>query len=174
MQLPLIQELRQAGVVTEIQVGIAEYKVSRQPNRLITYSLGSCVGVSLYDPIARVGGLIHIMLPDSTQFNNITKPSKFADLGIPLLLNELRRQGARSANLQAKLAGGAQMFSGAHDKFEFNIGKRNAIMARQTLKNLGIKIVAEELGGNRGRTMILDTVDGQVFIRTRGSQIKVI
>ncbi|HBC91365.1 MAG TPA: chemotaxis protein CheD [Pelotomaculum sp.] len=167
-------QVSQAVLVTEIQVGIAELKVAGHPDRLITFSLGSCVGVSLYDPFTRVGGLIHIMLPDSTQFNNVTKPAKFADLGIPLLFSEIRRYGARSANLQAKLAGGAQMFSGSNDKFELNIGGRNAMMARQTLKKLGIKILAEELGGNRGRTMILDTVSGQVFIRMAGSQLKVI
>jgi chemotaxis protein CheD len=165
---------KQAVPVTEIQVGIAELKVTGQPNRLITYSLGSCVGVTLYDPLTKVGGLLHLMLPDSTQFNNVTKPAKYANLGIPLLLSEVRRKGGRSANLQAKLAGGAQMFSGMNDKFELNIGKRNAIMAIQTLKKLGIKIVAEDLGGNRGRTMILDTISGQVFIRTMGNQIKVI
>jgi chemotaxis protein CheD len=165
---------KQAVPVTEIQVGIAELKVTGQPNRLITYSLGSCVGVTLYDPLTKVGGLLHLMLPDSTQFNNVTKPAKYANLGIPLLLSEVRRKGGRSANLQAKLVGGAQMFSGMNDKFELNIGKRNAIMAIQTLKKLGIKIVAEDLGGNRGRTMILDTISGQVFIRTMGNQIKVI
>lgn len=176
MQMSLMQEslFKQAAPVTEIQVGIAELKVAGQPNRLITFSLGSCVGVTLYDPFTRVGGLLHIMLPDSTQFNCVTKPAKYADLGIPLLLSEVRRKGGRSANLQAKLAGGAQMFSGMHDKFELNIGKRNAIMAIQTLKKLGIKIVAKDLGGNRGRTMSLDTISGQVFIRTMGNQLKVI
>jgi chemotaxis protein CheD len=167
-------QVRQAALVTEIQVGIAELKVAGQPDRLITFSLGSCVGVTLYDPLTRVGGLLHIMLPDSTQFNNVTKPAKFADLGIPLLLREIRRRGGKSANLQAKLAGGAQMFSGSNAKFELDIGKRNATAARQTLQSLGIKILAEELGGNRGRTMILDTVNGQVFIRTVGTQLKVI
>ena len=167
-------QVRQTALVTEIQVGIGEFKVAGQPDRLVTFSLGSCVGVTLYDPLTRVGGLLHIMLPDSTNFNNITKPAKFADLGIPLLLCEIRRRGGKSANLQAKLAGGAQMFSGSNKKFELDIGKRNAIMARQTLHSLGIKILAEELGGNRGRTMILDTANGQVFIRTAGSQIRVI
>lgn len=160
--------------VTEIQVGIAELKVAGQPHRLITLGLGSCVGVTLYDPVTKVGGLLHIMLPDSTQFNNVTKPAKFADLGIPLLVSEVLRKGGRAGNLQAKLAGGAQMFSGLNEKFVLNIGERNITMARQTLKRLGIKILAEEVGGNRGRTMILDTATGQVFIRTVGSQLKVI
>ena len=166
--------VNRAVPVTEIQVGIAELKVGGQPERLITLGLGSCVGVTLYDPVTRVGGLLHIMLPDSTQFSNVTKPAKFADLGIPLLVLEIRRNGGRISNLQAKMVGGAQMFSGMNDNFVLNIGKRNVIMARQTLKSLGIKILAEEVGGNRGRTMILDTFSGKVFIRTVGSQLKVI
>lgn len=166
--------VNQAAPVTEIQVGIAELKVATQPHRLITLGLGSCVGLTLYDPVTRVGGLLHIMLPDSTQFTNVVKPAKFADLGIPLLISEIRRVGGRVTNLQAKMAGGAQMFSGLNEKFVLNIGERNINMARQTLKGLGIKVMAEEVGGNRGRTMILDTDNGQVFLRTVGSQLKVI
>ncbi|MCL6635396.1 MAG: chemotaxis protein CheD [Peptococcaceae bacterium] len=164
----------QAVPVTEVQVGIAELKVAGQPHRLITLGLGSCVGVTLYDPVVKVGGLLHIMLPDSTQFNNVTKPAKFADLGIPLLVSEVTKSGAKLANLQAKMAGGAQMFTGMNEKFMLNIGERNIAMARQALRKLGIKILAEEVGGNRGRTMILDTVTGQVLIRTVGAPLKVI
>lgn len=176
MQLAPVRatRLNQAAPVVEIQVGIAELKVTEQPDRLITLGLGSCVGVTLYDPARKVGGLLHIMLPDSSQFNNVNKPAKFADLGIPLLISEIKRRGGRVTNLQAKMAGGAQMFSGFNDKLVLNIGERNIIMARQTLKNLGIKVIAEDVGGSRGRTMILDTVNGQVTVRTVGSQIKII
>lgn len=164
----------QAAPVTEFQVGIAELKVAGRPGRLITLGLGSCVGGALFDPATGGGGLLHIMLPDSTQFSNVTKPAKFADLGIPLLVSEIRRNGGRTNNLQAKLAGGAQMFSGLNEKFLLNIGERNTAMARQVLRSLRIKILAEEVGGNRGRTMILDTVSGGVLIRTVGAQVKVI
>lgn len=160
--------------VTEIHVGIAEMKVSFQPNRLITMGLGSCVGVALYDPVNRIGGLLHIMLPDSTMFDNVTKPAKFADLGIPLLVAQIRRKGGKVNYLQAKMAGGAQMFSGANEKFMLNIGERNVSSARSALNRLGIKVLAEEVGGSRGRTMILDTINGQVLIRTVGAQLKVI
>jgi len=164
----------QLAVPAEIQVGIAEYKVARQPDRLITLGLGSCVGIALYDPVARVGGLLHVMLPDSRQFSNASKPAKFADLGIPLLVQEIARWGGRPANLQAKIAGGAQMFTGMSGKFMLNIGERNVAMTRQILNELGIRILAEDVGGTRGRTMILDTATGQVLIRTVGSQLKVI
>jgi len=149
-------------------------KVAGQPDRLITLGLGSCVGVTLYDPVTKAGGLLHFMLPDSTQFSNVTKPAKFADLGIPLLLSEIERIGRRAGSLQAKMAGGAQMFSGLNGKFMLDIGDRNIVSARQVLKKLGLRITAEEVGGNRARTMILDTATGQLFIRTAGSQIKVI
>ncbi|MBM7854232.1 chemotaxis protein CheD [Desulfohalotomaculum tongense] len=164
--------MQPAKALREIQVGIADYKVAAAPNKIITLGLGSCVGVTLYDPKIKVGGLLHIMLPDSTQFKNVNKPAKFADLGIPLILEELERKGAVKTRLQAKLAGGAQMFSGMDKKFILNIGQRNAEMTRKILKSLGIKILAEELGGNRGRTMILDLNSGVVTIRTIGSPIK--
>ncbi|MFZ5632047.1 MAG: chemotaxis protein CheD [Bacillota bacterium] len=158
----------------EIQVGIADYKIARDPGRLITLGLGSCVGVSLYDPVHRVGGLLHVMLPDSAQFNNVNKPAKFADLGIPLMIRELQRAGAFVNRLQAKLVGGAQMFTGLDDKMTLNIGQRNTEKSREILKQMGIPILSEEVGGNRGRTMILDTSTGEVIIRTLGNKLKVI
>lgn len=158
----------------ELQVGIADYKITRDPGRLITLGLGSCVGVSLYDPLTKIGGLLHVMLPDSTQFNNVNRPAKFADLGIPLLVQELQKKGAGGRRLQAKLVGGAQMFSGLDDSLVLNIGQRNVEKARAVLKELGIKILAEEVGGNRGRTMILDTADGKVIVRMLGNVQKVI
>jgi chemotaxis protein CheD len=158
----------------EIQVGIADYKVAVSPHRLITLGLGSCVGVALYDPISKVGGLLHIMLPDSTQFNNVTKPAKFADTGIPLMIDDIKRRGGSTGRITAKLAGGAQMFSGLDEKFVLNIGQRNSVMVKEILSKMGIRVLAEELGGNRGRTMIFDIASGQVTIRTIGSPIKVI
>lgn len=158
----------------EIQVGIADYKIARLPGRLITLGLGSCVGVTLYDPTHKIGGLLHVMLPDSTQFNNVTKPAKFADLGIPLMISEMKALGAMVSRLEAKLVGGAQMFSGLDNKLNLNIGLRNTEKSREILKALDIPIMSQEVGGNRGRTMILDTVTGEVLIRTLGNKMKVI
>lgn len=159
---------------SEIQVGIADYKIAREPTRLITLGLGSCVGVSLYDPIRRLGGLLHVMLPDSIQFSNVTKPAKFADLGIPLIIKEMQLMGASLNRMQAKLVGGAQMFSGLDDKMTLNIGQRNTEKSREVLKIIGIPVLCEEVGGNRGRTMILDTQTGNITIRTLGNKLKVI
>jgi len=158
----------------DIQVGIADYKIAVQPNRLITLGLGSCVGITFYDPFSKMGGLLHVMLPDSKQFKSVNKPAKFADTGIPLVLSEMKRLGARLGRLQVKIAGGAQMFSGLSEKFTLNIGERNSQATKVSLKSLGINILAEDLGGSKGRTMILDTTSGQVMIRTLGSHIKVI
>jgi len=160
--------------IAEVQVGIADYKIAREPVKLITLGLGSCVGVSLFDPVTKLGGLLHVMLPDSTQFNNVNKPAKFADLGIPLIVKEMQSKGASISRLQAKLVGGAQMFSGLDDKMTLNIGQRNADKSRDVLKKMGIRILVEEVGGNRGRTMILDTLTGQVIIRTLGNKLQVI
>ncbi|MBE3588280.1 MAG: chemotaxis protein CheD [Thermoanaerobacteraceae bacterium] len=169
-----MEPARAINNIVEIQVGIADYKTAREPARLITLGLGSCVGVSLYDPALKLGGLLHLMLPDSTQFTNVTKPAKFADLGIPLLIQEMQKEGASPSRLKAKLVGGAQMFSGLDSKMILNIGQRNVEKARQMLKEYGIPILAEEVGGNRGRTMIFDTSTGQVSIRMLGNKLKVI
>lgn len=164
----------EAATEKELRVGIADYKVTKGPGRLITLGLGSCVGVGIYDPSTHIAGLLHIMLPDSTKFNKVTNQAKFADLGIPLLLQEMYRAGARRHGLVAKLVGGAQMFTGADDKLTLNIGERNVEKTREILKQSGIKIIAEDVGGNRGRTMILDATDGKVYVRTLGKEIKVI
>ncbi len=158
----------------EIQVGIADYKITKNPNRLITLGLGSCVGVTLYDPVSKVGGLLHVMLPDSANFKDVTKPAKFADLGIPLLIREVSSIGGVFGRLKAKLVGGAQMFSGLDNKLSLNIGLRNTEKSRDVLKSLGIPIIAEDVGGNKGRTMILDTTNGEVLIRTLGAKVQVI
>ena len=158
----------------EIQVGIADMKVSPSPNKIVTLGLGSCVGVTFYDPASKVGGLLHIMLPDSKQFNTAMKPAKFADTGIPLLLAEFKRLGGKVHNIQAKIAGGAQMFSGPNQKMALNIGERNVDMTKKVLREIGIRLLANETGGSRGRTMILDTNNGEVTIRTVGTPLKII
>lgn len=158
----------------DINVGIAGYHISRSPNRIVTLGLGSCVGICIYDPHPKVGGLVHIMLPDSTQFHDTGKPGKFADIGIPLLVEEILREGGRPARLVAKLAGGAQMFSGNDKTSALDIGRRNIEAARQALASLNVRIAAEDVGGSQGRTVFFDLGSGQVTIRTMGNKYKVI
>lgn len=155
-------------------MGIAECGVARSPQRLLTLGLGSCVGVTLYDSVIRVGGLAHVMLPDSKQFRSGGKPAKFADLGVAVLIRDLQRAGCRNGRMVAKLAGGAQMFSGNNRATQMNIGERNIEAVRWALKEAGIKIVAEEVGGSAGRTIILDMSDGCLTIRTLGRAVRVI
>lgn len=159
----------------EIKVGIADFKAAKAPSRIITLGLGSCVGITLYDPATKIGGLVHVMLPDSSQFKNRTNLAKYADTGISLLLDELLKMGARRFSIQAKLAGGAQMFNFSPKAGStLNIGMRNVEMSKKILKKLGIKILGEDTGGNYGRTMILDTTTGDVTIRSVGSPLRIL
>ena len=94
-----------------IKVGMADLKACKCPDSLTTLGLGSCVGVALYDPVTKVSGLLHCMLPDSTQFRNNTNVAKFADTGIDELIKQMKSLGANDSRLVAKIAGGAQMFA---------------------------------------------------------------
>lgn len=156
----------------EIKVGIADMNTASSPDRIITVGLGSCIGIALYDRTKALGGLAHIMLPDSTQFNNITNPLKFADLAIPLLIEQLERLGASKRNLKAKIAGGASMFNFSDKSMIMDIGNRNGIAVKNTLDKYSIPVIAEDVGGNKGRTMIFDTADGLVQIKTVGVGMK--
>ncbi|MBU5591121.1 chemotaxis protein CheD [Clostridium sp. MSJ-4] len=158
--------------INEVRVGIADLNIVYSPGKIITVGLGSCIGIAFYDRTASLGGLAHIMLPDSTQFNNVTNPLKFADLAIPLLLERMEKQGARRRNIKAKIAGGASMFNFSDKSMITDIGNRNGIAVKQTLEKLSIPILAIDVGGNKGRTMILDASNGVVQIRTVGMGIK--
>ena len=152
--------------ICEIRVGIADYKAAYTPSKIITIGLGSCVGVVLLDIIYRIGGLAHIMLPDSTQFSNIANPAKFADLAIPILLNKMESMGADKSNIVAKIGGGASMFNFSDRNLIMDIGNRNVESVKNTLKGLSIPIEGEDTGGNQGRTMLLDIGKGKTFIKT--------
>lgn len=158
--------------VKEYRVGIADLNVAKSPDKIITVGLGSCIGIALYDKINGIGGLLHIMLPDSTQFKNVTNPLKFADLGIPILIDKMKEKGANVRNLRAKISGGASMFNFSDKSMIMDIGRRNIESVKKKLNELSIPILAEEVGGNKGRTMILDTSNGVVQIKTVGVGIK--
>ncbi|MFL0197075.1 chemotaxis protein CheD [Clostridium sp. WILCCON 0269] len=158
--------------IREIKVGIADMNTASSPHRLITIGLGSCVGIALYDKVNGIGGLAHIMLPDSTQFSNLKNPVKFADLAVPLLIKDLEKLGSNRRNLKAKIAGGASMFNFSDKNMIMDIGNRNSTAVKKILKECSISILSQELGGNKGRTMIFDTCNGLVKIRTVGMGIK--
>ena len=149
-----------------IKVGMADYKVGRAPDTLISYGLGSCIGISLYDPQTKLGGLLHIMLPDSNQSRANENRAKFADTGIPDMLEELIRMGAAKSRLVAKLAGGSQMFAFANASDIMRVGLRNASASKEILKKLSIPIVGEDTGGNYGRTVQIDLSTGVYKVKT--------
>lgn len=158
--------------IKEFKIGIAELNVTISPNKLITVGLGSCIGIALYDRNSGIGGLAHIMLPDSTAFTTINNSIKFADLAIPILIEKMMNQGANKRGFIAKIAGGASMFNFTDSKMVMDIGNRNSIAVKQALTKSSIPILGEDVGGNKGRTMIFDTSSGTVQIRTVGVGIK--
>ncbi len=149
-----------------IKVGMADYKIACHPNSLISYGLGSCVGIALYDSVTKIGGLAHIMLPDSSQARNVENPAKFADTAIPLLLNDMLKAGAQKQRIIAKIAGGAQMFSFANITEIMRIGERNTESVKNILRQASIQLIANDTGGNFGRTIELRLDTGILFIKT--------
>ena len=149
-----------------IRVGMADYKVGRAPSTIISYGLGSCIGISLYDPQAKAGGLLHIMLPDSTQARPTDNPAKFADTGLPLMLRDVLELGASRSRLVAKIAGGAQMFAFANATDIMRVGARNAAAAKKILQDLRIPVLAEDTGGTYGRTVQIDLATGIYKVKT--------
>lgn len=158
----------------EIKVGIADLKVAKVPDRLITIGLGSCVGIALIDKVSGVGGLAHIMLPDSTKFNKVNNDIKFADLAIPILINKMRDMGANIRNLRAKIAGGASMFNFSDSKINMDIGDRNSKAVKEILRSFSIPLDSEDVGGTKGRTITFDTLTGELYVRTVGEGTKTI
>lgn len=149
-----------------IKVGMADYKIGQLPDRLISYGLGSCVGIALYDPHPCIGGLAHIMLPDSKQARRSDNPAKFADTALPAMLQEMLQNGAVKSRIIAKIAGGAQMFTFANATDIMRVGERNVEAVRRVLMDLGLPLAAEDTGGNYGRTVELRTESGILYVRT--------
>ena len=158
-----------------IKVGMADYKVALNPSSLITTGLGSCVGICLWDPQKRIGGLAHIMLPDSTQSRMLQNRSKYADTGIPLLIEDMIKLGANRARLVAKIAGGAQMFAFPGNTSNLmRIGERNTEAVKKCLEEFKIRLVGEDTGGSCGRTIEFFTVNGMLLIKTINKGEKII
>ena len=157
-----------------IKVGMADLKVGRAPDTLTTLGLGSCIGLTLYDPSTKIGGLVHYMLPDSTQLKNNTNIAKFGDTGIRELYKQVLALGANQRRLVSKIAGGACMFQTSGLSSMGHVGERNAEAARNILKELRIPLVAEDTGLNYGRTVELNCENGEFLIKAVGKDVKVI
>ena len=150
-----------------IKVGIAQMDVVKAPNTIRTSGLGSCVGVILYDESKQIAGLIHVMLPDSSLGrSDAVNVAKFADTGIKALIELLKLEGVHAFRLKAKIAGGAQMFQFTSDKESMRIGPRNVEAVKVELRKNSIPLVAEDTGGNSGRTIEFDPITSKLNIRT--------
>ena len=157
-----------------IKVGMADLNICKSPDIITTIGLGSCIGLTFYDPITKIGGLVHYMLPDSTQMRNNTNIAKFADTGIDALLRKVLMAGANRNRLVAKIAGGAKMFQVSGGSNVSNIGERNALAAKAKLRELRIRLVAEDTGLNFGRTVELHCETGDFYIKAIGKPVKII
>ena len=157
-----------------VKVGMADLNICKSPDVITTLGLGSCIGLTLYDPVTKIGGMVHYMLPDSTQVRNNQNIAKFADTGIDELLKRVIAAGANRQRLVAKIAGGAKMFETTGVSNIGNIGARNAEAAKQILKQKGIRLVAEDTGLNYGRTVEMHCETGEFHIKAVGKSVKVI
>lgn len=156
-----------------VTVGMGDYKVTNGVNRLITRDLGSCVGIAVWDPVTSIGGLLHIMLPeyvhngfDDTVHNGLVHCAKYADIGLDALMRTLAERGANRKRLMAKIAGGAHMLACIGNAESSDISTHNVQAVRKKLGELGIPILAEEVGGHHPRTLVFDTVTGELRILT--------
>lgn len=153
-------------------VGIADLQVSNDVGEvLVTYSLGSCIGLLIYDPQTKVGGLLHYMLPDSSldPSKAVEKPAMFGDTGIPLLFKSAYKLGLEKRRARVVVVGGAQILD---DSGYFNIGKRNYAMLRKILWRNNVLIDAEDVGGNVNRTVYLELATGRTWVKTPGQEMR--
>ena len=153
---------------------MADLNVCKAPDAITTLGLGSCIGIAVYDPVTKIGGLAHIMLPDSTKIRNNSNIAKFADTGIDELVRQMEKLGARKARMVAKIAGGATMFTfqGRNDMMQ--VGERNVQAVKKKLKEINIPILAEDTGKNYGRTVTFYPETGEFYIRAVGRDESVI
>ncbi|MFI3200168.1 MAG: chemotaxis protein CheD [Eubacteriales bacterium] len=157
-----------------VKVGMADTKVCKGPDALITLGLGSCVGIAIRDPNKKVGGLAHAMLPDSTKITHNSNKNKFVDTGIDELIRMMVEEGAERRRLVAKLAGGAQMFNFNNSPNAIRVGERNVEAAIEKLGQLRIPILAKDVGDSYGRTVTFYPEDGSFKISAVGKSVTII
>ena len=148
-------------------VGIADMKMAKGDGMLVTYALGSCIGICLYDPLPKLGALVHIMLPLSLETGR-THPLKYADTGIRDTLRQMVLRGANKSRITAKIAGGAKMFDVSGSSSLGNIGQRNIESVRIVLKKEGVRLLKEDVGGSVARTLLFDVSNGIGCVRSYG------
>ena len=157
-----------------IKVGMADMNLCSAPDAITTLGLGSCVGIVLYDATKKICGMVHVMLPDSTQIKNNQNYAKFADTGIEVLLDQLLKRGANRRCITAKIAGGAQMFAFNTNNDMLRVGERNVEATKRKLSQLGIPVLAEDTGSTYGRTIEFYPENGNLLIKAVGKEPKAI
>lgn len=157
----------------EINVGISDMKIVNAPNELISYALGSCVGICVIDRVLHIAGMAHIMLPYNKNGDK-TNAFKYADTGISEMIEKMEIMGCSRLRMVAKIAGGAKMFEMKGNSIIGNIGERNIEATKETLQKLRIKLLAEDTGKNFGRTITFDSNTGNLTIKTFVQNTKVI
>lgn len=157
-----------------IKIGIAEIAAAKDPAVLVTLGLGSCVGVCLYDRSEKIVGMAHVMLPSSVDIKNNSNKAKFADTAVEMLIADMIALGADDKVITAKIAGGAQMFAFKSTNDLMRIGERNVEAVRDELRKRRVSIVAEDVGGNYGRTIEFFSKNGKLSVKTIGHGISII
>ncbi len=148
-------------------VGMGEIMVAESPNFLRSVCIGSCIAVTLYDRDTAIGGLAHIELPCVEEARNKSSPARFSDVAIGMMINQMKKQGVCIQDVRAKIFGGANMFPEIiSSDSTMDIGKRNILAVREELERYNIDIVAEEVGDHIGRSVLFDTSDGSVVVKT--------
>jgi chemotaxis protein CheD len=151
---------------TEIRVKVADFAVANGGTLLVTVGLGSCVAIALHDPQARVGGLAHVLLPSTGMSQDRTNRAKFPSTAVPLLCERMRALGAHTGRMRAKIVGGASMFTSLLSATGLQIGERNVVATRAALEHAGIPIVAQEVGGEYGRSVYFHVHDGRLIVKS--------
>lgn len=157
----------------ETSVGMGELHVAGRDAILSTF-VGSCIAMCLYDPESKVGGMAHVLLPDSSKNTSAGTEAKYADLALENTLRMMIEKGARQERLVAKIAGGAKIFSHEGSEDIFNIGIRNAEAVKSLLQKKDIRVVGEDVGMGSGRWVIFDTNSGKVKVTMRNTEDKIL
>ena len=158
---------------SSIKVGLGQLVVSKSPSDVLSaLGLGSCIGLTVFDPVTKIGGMVHVMLPSSEISTHSGPDGKYADTAIPALVDQVSRLGGDPSRLVCKMAGGAQMFSGGSGGGSLNIGSRNAIAVRAALQVAGLRLKSAQTGGTFGRTVDIHIGTGLVTVRTVGGAIE--
>jgi chemotaxis protein CheD len=148
----------------EIIVRVADLRIGSNQDVLVTIGLGSCVAVLLHDPVAKVGGMAHVLLPSPALGRKDDSPAKFPQTAVPRLLELMGARGANTRRVTARLAGGASMFAGLAAPGTIQMGERNTVACRQVLMHHGVPITGQATGGDYGRTVKLWVADGRVEV----------